>query len=545
MTTWKKRMLTCLTCTAIVTVFAAGCSSESATEAGKGDSGQKAAESAKKSNFNPQGFPIVNEKVSLKLAAFQTVSGKHLQDFQFFKDAEKKTNVQINWELNPGGKAWNEKKNLLFASGELPDAFYGHGILNESTEVVKYGSQGVLVPLEDLIEKYAPNIKAMFEKRPDYKKALTAPDGHIYSLPTINESYAISKPALFINKKWLDQLKLPVPETTEQFLNTLKAFKEKDPNGNGKADEIPLTFRAEDWNTNLDSFFGAFGRVDRRDHIAVENGKVVYTAIQPEYKKAIEYFHTLFKGGLADPESFTQDAKVLTAKISKNDLVGAFIAWNYNSVGLGDKHDFVPVKPLKGPDGHQQWAGFTPGILFKGSFSITSANKQPEVAIRWIDYMYDPVVSIQAVHGVIGINLEEQAGGKYKVVPVPSGKTAEEFKEVPPTSRTVWAQTKEMQDKIIVEKKETLSKDDLDKLYEPYLVFNEYPKVYFTSEENSEISKYMTDIGEYSNKMYATWMLNGGIDGQWDGYIKKMKDMGLDKLIKIYQTAYDRYESKK
>ncbi|MFD0961237.1 ABC transporter substrate-binding protein [Paenibacillus chungangensis] len=531
--------------TIMLALLLSACSSGNAVNepAGNGQNSDGNAGEQQSSNFNAEGYPIVNEKVTLKLAAFQSPSGKHMNDYLFYKEAEEKTNVRIEWELNPGGSAWQEKKNLLFASGELPEGFYGHGILNEATDVVKYGSQGVLIPLEELIELHAPNIKALFDARPDYRKALTAPDGHIYALPTINEVYAVSKPALFINKKWLDAVNMPLPETTDEFYQALKAFKEQDANGNGKADEIPLTFRAEDWNSDLASFFGSFGRVDRRNHIVVEEDNVIYTAAQPEYKQAIEYFHTLFKDGIADPESFTQDRKVFSAKISQNDQVGAFIAWNYNSVGLPEDNDFVPLAPLKGPEGHQQWAGFMPGILFKGSFSLTSAAEQPEVAIRWIDYMYDPEVSMQAVHGVIGPNLEEQADGTYRVIPVPEGKTSDEFKEVPKTAMSVWAQTKEMQEKIVSENQQKLPKTELDALYEPYLVYNEFPKAYFTAEEDSELSRYMTDIGTYTDKMYASWMLNGGIDKDWDGYLKKLEDMGLSKLIGVYQQAYDRYQA--
>ncbi|MEF2244017.1 MULTISPECIES: sugar ABC transporter substrate-binding protein [unclassified Paenibacillus] len=526
----------------IMSLMLAACGGKS-TNNNPSSTPTKEGETAKDSNFNTEGFPIVKDKVKLKIAAFQTTSGKHFNDYGFFKKAEEVTNVQIDWDLNPGGSAWQEKKNLLFASSELPEAFYGHGILDEATDIVKYGSQGVLIPLEDLIEEYAPNLKALLEARPEIKQALTSPDGHIYSLPTMNDTYAVSKPALFINKKWLDELGLPLPKTTEDFYQALSAFKKKDPNKNNTADEIPFTFLSSDWNANLASFFGSFGLLDRRDHIIVNDDKVVYTAVQPEYKAAIEYFNKMFKEGLADPESFTQDKNLFTAKISQNNMIGAFMAWNYDSVGLPEDHDFVPLEPLAGPNGDQMWAGFQPGILFKGSFAITSANKNPEVTIRWIDYMFDPLVSIQAVHGMIGTNLIEQADGTFKVAQAPEGKTSAEFRESPETSRTVYAQTKEMQEKIINERQVKMPKTELDDLYGPYLVYNEFPKVYMTVEENSELTRYKTDIGTYVEKMYAQWMLNGGIETEWDGYVQQVNKMGLDRMIAIYQQAYDRYKT--
>lgn len=543
-TSWKLAIASL----ALVSLLAACAGNAAPAESPGGSSGAegeapKEPAAAADANFNAEGYPIVNEPVTLRMTAFQTTSGKHYDDYLFFQEAEKTTNVKIDWDLNPGGSSWAEKKSLMFASGDLPDAFFGHGILDESTEVVKYGSQGILIPLEELIDQYAPNVKALFEARPDYKKALTSPDGHIYALPTINETYARTKPVLFINQTWLDHLGLEVPKTTEEFYNVLKAFKTQDPNGNGQADEIPFTFRNSDWNTDLASMFGAFGLLDRRDHILVEDGKVVYTAVQPEYKEAIQYFHRLFSEGLADPEGFTQDASLFQSKISKNDLVGAFVAYNYNSVGLPEDHDFVLAEPLIGPNGDQMWAGFTPGILFKGSFAITSVNPHPEVTIRWIDYMYDPLISLQAVHGMIGVNLEDLGDGTYKVVPPPEGMTTNEFREAVETSRSVWAQTEEMAEKIINENQIKMPKNKVDEVYAPYLVYNEYPKVYFTAEENSEISRFKTDIGTFVDQKYAEWMLNGGIDAEWDSYIDQLHKMGLERMLDIYQTAYDRYMS--
>ncbi len=507
-------------------------SSKPSNDAGKSDS-----------NFNKEGFPIVNEKIKLNFAAFQTTSGKHFNDFEFFKMAEEATNIEIDWDLNPGGSSWQEKKNLLFASSQLPEAFYGHGILDEVNDVVKYGAQGVLIPLEDLIEDYAPNLKALLDERPEVRKALTSPDGHIYSLPTMNDTYAVSKPALFINKKWLDDLGLPVPKTTEEFYEALKAFKTKDPNKNNTADEIPFTFQSSNWNNDLASFFGSFGMLDRRDHIVVENNEVVFTAVQPQYKEAIQFFSKLFAEGLADPESFTQDANLLTAKISQNDIIGAFVAWNYNSVGLPEDNNFIPLEPLAGPNGDQMWAGFEPGILFKGSFAITNVNKNPEATIRWIDYMFDPLVSIQVIHGTIGTNLLEQEDGTFKVAPTPEGMTSAEFREAPETSRTVYVQSKEMQDRIINENVMKMPKNELDDLYAPYLVYNELPKVYMTVEENSELARYKTDISTYVDKMYAQWMINGGIEKEWDGYIDQVNKMGLERMLAIYQQAYDRFNN--
>ncbi|KRF43675.1 extracellular solute-binding protein [Paenibacillus sp. Soil787] len=510
------------------------------------------AESGKKSeavsaNVNATGFPIAKEKITLNIAGFKPPSGKDLNDYKIYQDIEAKTNIHINWNLTPGS-AWQEKKNLLFAGGELPDAFYAHGILNEETDIVKYGSQGVLIPLEGLIDKYAPNVKKLLQDNPTYKKQLTAPDGHIYSLPTINESYPRTKSTMFINKKWLDELKLPMPTTTDELYKTLKAFKENDLGGKNKKDQIPLSFinNPSYPNNDVNAFFGAFGRIDRdmhkagNNHLSVENDKVIYTAVQPAFKEAIQYFNKLFAEGLADPESFTQDSKVLTSKTT-NGIVGVAFDWNPNN------QDYVSLPPLKGPNGKDPvWADYASSILARGSFAITKVNKHPEATIRWIDYIYTPVASLQLSNGVIGSDaLKERPDGKYDISTLPAGANEDEFRKAPAGSYSVWAVTKAVDDLKVIVPSGKRTKVDVDNVYGKYLIDNAFPKTYLTAEESDQISRYLTDIDSYVSKMYAKWMMSGGIENEWDDYVKKLNDMGLDKMMKIYQQVYDRYKALK
>ena len=75
----------------------------------------------------------------------------------------------------------------------------------------------------------------------------TAPDGHIYALPQWADCYHCTYPdKLWINSTWLKKLNLQMPKTTEELRTVLRAFKTQDPNGNGKADEIPMTTDAQD-----------------------------------------------------------------------------------------------------------------------------------------------------------------------------------------------------------------------------------------------------------------------------------------------------------
>lgn len=533
----------------MLTIMMASALTLSACSNSNGDGASSGSGGKVDGNFNATGLPIVKEAVTLKMVGGKAATTKNFAEMQFFKDLEAKTNVKVDWELIPD-TSLAEKINLLFASNELPDAFYGHYIL-QNNEVLKNGAQELLAPLESYIDKLMPNFKKILDANPSFVKELTAPDGHIYSLPTIDTTYPTAKDALFINKAWLDKLGLAVPTTTEEFAKVLKAFKDNDMNGNGKKDEIPFTFRYDNQNQGLYSMFGSFGLVDRMDkaanlnHIAMKEDKVTYTAVQPEYRKAIEYFNGLFKQDLMDKEAFTHDNKVYLAKVkSKEKNIGAFVGWSLTSIFGAEQSDFIALPPLKGPDGSQLWGRFNAGILSKGAFAVSSKNKNIEATIRWADQMYDPKISAQANKGVIGLNLKETADGKLEVIPAPDGMSSDEFRhKESPGSKSLFAITPEV-NKMIIATGKNNEKEALEALYKPFQEKNIFPNIYFSNEENEELVKYLADIDSYVSKQYAKWLLQGGIDTEWDAYIKKLNDMGMDKMMKIYQDAYDGFKAK-
>lgn len=133
------------------------------------------------SNFNKQGYPIVNEKINLHVVV--SVSS-HYGDFNtmtFWKEVEKVSNIHLDFEIitqNP-----TEKINLIFASQDYPDLMFNGP--NER-QIMDAASAGDIVPLNDLIKEYAPNWYAFFQED-DYsrKLATTMPDAKIWSLPLI------------------------------------------------------------------------------------------------------------------------------------------------------------------------------------------------------------------------------------------------------------------------------------------------------------------------------------------------------------------------
>lgn len=503
------------------------------------------AQAADASYLNETGYPIVREPVELNvMIAVGPMSGD-FNEMPVFKDLEEKTGIKINFEqVSP--TAWAERKNLALASQDMPDIIIGGiGGMSDS-EVNKYSSQGIIVELNDYIEKYAPNFKKLLADKPDLDAVIRNPEGKIYGLPFYQELVSERIPDnLFINKKWLDQLGLKMPETTEEYYEALKAFKTRDPNGNGKADEIPLTYRSNQRLTGELSLFGSFGVLDNDSHLMIKDGKVLFSPAEEGYKEGIRYMNRLYTEGLIDPEVFTQDQSQYIGKgQSEEEIVGSFIIFNdENYVGVDRAYqDYEALLPLEGPNGDRLWNKYATGYD-TNAFVITKNNKYPEASIRWADEFFTVETSMQAIQGEIGVNLEYQ-DGKYTIMDAPEGSSINEIRsKICPASYIFGMMTKEMIDNIQYKEDMTRKLERCEK-YEPFTPEEILPVLRLPQDKLERRANMFTDLTNYVAEMKAKWVTGElNVDETWEDYIKTLRGMGAEEYVQIYQEAYDAYKA--
>lgn len=510
-----------------------------------GSDAAKVSNEAAAAGFRETGLPLVGKPVTLRFSGQKAPLAPDYNSMTLVKQWQRDTGVQIAWENLPEN-IYKEKKNLLLASGDLPDAFYGTGFTDQ--DIAVNGANGTLIPLESLIDKYAPNLKKVFEKRPEIKAAVTASDGHIYTLPAAEELGIGAVPFFWsINTAWLAKVGLPMPRTIDDYYKVLQAFKTKDPNGNGKADEIPLSFIGNWWCADVGDLFAAIsGMPDNPDHRIVRDDKVIYTAAQPEYRDAVATLHKWYAEGLIDREAFTQTDKQYLAKgKSKDEVRGSYVWWETEEVvGAGRTKDYALMGPLEGPAGRLVGRA-NGGDYGRDAFAITRANKYPEITMRWVDRLYDPVMSAQVAWGPIGEGLQKNASGLLVAVPDKAGESAGERKQriAPGGPRVVLKE--DFKTVVAPEPRAAQRLRDLEKVYLPYAEKQSYPLVFFTQDELQRAGEITTEIKALVDEKRAAWIVRGGVEKDWDGYVQQLKKAGLDELVQIYQTAYDRHRGAK
>ncbi|MFD0679017.1 MULTISPECIES: extracellular solute-binding protein [unclassified Paenibacillus] len=488
--------------------------------------------------FNRSGFPIVKEPVSLKVFGCKDPNHADWKDVLVLKEYGKKTNINMQYEETPT-QGCDEKRNLLFAANELPDVFLRANLSN--TDISRYGTQeGMLIPLEGLIDKYAPNLKSLFDKYPDVKKSVTAADGHIYTLPSIRLLSSGRTDKIWINKTWLDKLNLKAPTTPDELVTLLQAFRDQDPNGNGEKDEIPLGLR--DMGMVFSTFSGSWG-LDRQMgyNINIKDDKVHIWLADDRFKELLMFLNKLYSEKLLYKDFYLGDLPKWRSNLSQAKIGMFFIQASDPFTKV--EGQFTGMAPIKGPHGDQSYSASGPLASPIGTFAITKENKSPEATIRWVDYFFSEEGSIFYQYGIEG-----------QTFTMKDGKPAIND-SIKNDSRGLMAALGQVNlvpggafpylttDKTgnIVENEKT---QEVSKFVEKYIPQTIYGAPIFDKATMDQIVPIKTDIDKYINESVAKFIIGELSFDKWSEYAATLKKMKIDELEKAYQKAYDTINKK-
>lgn len=508
------------------------------------------------------------ESVRLPLKTKQTITG--LTSYPsgtesdpnkrvIFERLEKKTNVHVDWK-SIASDQWGDKISLQMVNfSTLPDFIFSAGF--SDSDLLKYGEQELILPLEDYIDKYMPNLKKVFDEYPEYRKMSTDTKGHIWALPWI-EQLGENKTAIqtignmsFINKKWLDYLKLDMPETTDELEDVLKSFKDHEADLKEKfqidGSVIPLSCIVNDQDPALiiNGFGEGYGDNDSGRHIAVtDDRKVICTAVQDGYREGITWLHQLYSEGLIDKECFTQDWSTYVSK-GKSGRYGVCFTWDV--ANIDNLKDWVPLPPLKADTLSitPQNGSFTSGFD-RGRCVVTSMAKNPALVCSWLDQMYDPLQSPQNNWGTYGEK------NKFNIFRMSKNKNGEPMLKHEKLGDASPVEVREAQCvggplAVLNEYygKYVTCPDDAqyrldwikdtytDQMHGKYV----YPNVFMDREDTEELSNLQADIQKEINARKSDWIMNGLDDSKWNAYIKKLDAYGMDKYLGIFQKYLDAY----
>lgn len=480
--------------------------------------------------------------------------------------------IKINWETM--SDSLGEQVGIRITGGDLPDALQAVGFSNY--DLGRYGRGGTFIDLTPYVTdpEIMPNLSAILEKYPKIKAAITQDDGKIYGLPAAEmmgtgatgaeEDYSIHSIQQFsmINKAWLDDLGLDVPETVEELKAALQAFKDNDMAhkmyGADPGSTIPMSFGFDEWCWGQNIFYAPFGLTNWSDVCMdlrlTKDKEVVFDCVSDEYRDAITYYHDWYADGLIDVEVFSQEANQYLAKGAQGYL-GVATWWEINEMMGEHAADYVYLPPLKGPDGkctvYIKSAG---SAVNSGQLSITRDCKSPANLLKFYDQWYTGENVMQLQYGPIGVYFNEEKDDQGMYVSITDeearakyNKSAGELKSTYEVAGPKLILSEYYTNVFHMEDRAMQRLEDLQNFWFKYVDdFTYYPvDCVFTKEELDDLDLYRPDFESHVREQEALWLRDGGpTDAEWEAYKQDLVDTyGMNQLLEVYQNAYARYSS--
>ncbi|WP_405079096.1 extracellular solute-binding protein [Paenibacillus chitinolyticus] len=477
--------------------------------------------------------------VKFSWLAYDRVEGKVRQDWEIFKEIEKKTGVSVDFQI-VSQEGLTEKRQIMIATNSVTDF-----IQVSTQEGREHGPDKVFLNLKDYLDK-APNLKAFYDKYPEAKAVASGADGGIYTVPVI-EGDAEGKGFNFIwytRKDLMDKYGLKPPATLDEFYRFLKAYKEKEPNS------YPLIPNAIVGDTGLYTVFGrAFTGIQGFFNIDPTTDKYAFAPYHKGYKDSLVFLNKLYTEKLLDPEySLLTQAQWEERILKGKSLVTYF--WKADLESLTDKGrkagtpafelDAIPQFAADGIKNYQ----FSRPVIGAVGRAISAKVKDKERAVQFLDYLVSEEGSNYLSLGIEG-----------KTYTMENGKPVymKEFGASPfNTLRKDWgvwydlitldnAKSREVWERGLSDKSK-----DINKRYEPFIVPS--PKQIVKTQEELELEKSKLNNLNKFLEQKLTEFVTGKTpinDTTYQQFLDQVKKMGADDLLNMYNTAYTRTYGKK
>lgn len=506
----------------------------------------------------------------LSIAIPQNVNVEDYETNALTKWLEEDMNADLEFTLLPATSDEANTKISLWVSSnaDLPDVLCT-GLTD--TVAQDYATKGVIVDLTAYYEdpEISPNFHQadLDEERDVILNSIRFADGKIYSLYNYSPFPWNEMPyRVWVNQKWLDQLNLEVPTTTEEFRTVLEAFKNNDLNGNGKTDEIPMITAKDGYGMDPTTFLmNAFVQTTPGvDYMIVKDGKLSPAFTTDEWKKGLEYIYGLVQDGLLSPLSFTQDNTQLKTLLTASELsVGVTAGSNSTFSSSAEAvESFVLLEPLTGPDG-VCGASYQPSTASRNWF-ITKDAEDPEFAFRCGDWFLGTEQSWTARYGEKDVNWTDDPEVAKDYLPTFEQYTPVKYVSEIYGATNIWGQPQNThwqggnpmstpltqalyqsfayKDDPNLDTKINYFSDHYDKYYNK--VPDEYVTKYLQTEEELDKLADYADMMDFVKSSMAEFITGNRPLSDWDNYLKTLDEMGLEEYVSLRQSGFDRTNAK-
>ena len=510
---------------------------DSSAAEGSGDESQ--AETSETGEFK---LPIVDEPTTLSYFVADdsncAIMTTDWNDNEFYQEMERRTGVHLEMEMVSSAD-YQTNFNLMIASGTLADLIYvGASYYAEGVDAAI--DDGYFLDLTDLVDEYMPNYQKVRTSDIQYELLSTTDSGRLGAVYELRQSKQGPWLGLWIRQDWLDDLNLETPVTFDDYHEVLTAFK----NEKGATAPLILNFSGSD---------GEFGTMSGGLNVLNswqldETGKVNFGPYMDAWKEYVTIMNQWYNEGLIDPDFMATDER--TADMAKvvTGASGLFAALYtmpsvYEAASEDSNMNLAPVNPPVKNEGDEIHIRLRDSYT-SGNTAISADCENPEVAMRWLDYLFTEEGALLANYGIEGDTFEFNEEGEPeftdKILNNENGWTMTQTVAsylCPSAGIANWSDwTRELAG---VPEKDQACYDVWSEADDTWRLPS---SVTLTQDESTERAALYADISTIVKEQTAQF-ISGALDieSNWDAYISSLEASGIERAIEMTQAAYDRY----
>ena len=518
-------------------------------------------------------LPVVNDgyDVTLSVLTSRSEQSSDSADIWFWKFAKEYMNIDFDVE-QVSSEAIAERKNLIFASGDVPDIMLGILDVSSTTDIMKYGvSEGLLLDFSEYMD-YMPDLSQALTENPEASVYCTAVDGKMYSVPTINRADMSlgSVQRVYLRKSWLDALKLEQPGTLDDFIDTMYAFKNDDVDGLGAENVIPMAGGFEFMNPTP-VILQAMGYVTKISYqttaeagaglnIAVRNGEATFPCNDELFYDYLALCKKLYEDEIISEDFFLIDSTQFAASLAEG--VCGFITHPAH-VWLTDSADFQQywaVKPLT-----SEWndtpVTLKPNLYGLSGVFVAAATEYPDVCCRYVDMWFGdynfmmwngPMDGSDEALGFDGWAIDgnkitypgyDGSAYTYIITTLQPCATVYGYNCIRNKNLFTYAGIDDYEWTVDTNTETGGGWSNISLLenIQPYVTAG-YPAIVYRSEEDNEMLADLKIVIEaYVVDQVAQFITGARSLDEFDQYLKELSDIGMDEYEKYFVDEYEAY----
>lgn len=439
----------------------------------------------------------------------------------------------------------NTAMNLLFASGDLPDMVYFDWDAYAGG-ISKAISDGIVLPLNDLLDEYAPDYKAAINSNEDYRRGTLTPNGDVYGFAFIRAHRDLcTSSGPIIRSDWLEKCGLENPETITEFYNALVAFRDQ------CGATYPLSTGAGNILGNDAAAFilGAFG-VPQADFYH-DGDTVKFGYMQDGMKDCLAFLNQLYNEGLLDPNFATLDSATINSNLYNGisgvvtGSLGSGIGNHLTAMADDPEFDVAGMHYLVADDqkGETPISGHTDFPVMRYATCITTTCEYPEIAAQFLNYGYTEEGRLLLNFGVEGESYEMIDGVPTFTEQITNNPDGLSMQYAMAPYCFSWDGGNMLQDENYIyqyagrpQQQEALATWS-DTLKGDYVM----PRVTIPDDMSARFASLGNDINTYCSEMRIKFITGEESLDNFDAFRDTLRNMGIEEYIAIEQAAYDEF----